>query len=71
MRESQWLAPGVYMSPPSVPATTLRGDELGLEDVRVTSYGVYPSAIRRLPAWLRRTVSGALAGLDGGPVAAR
>lgn len=72
MRESPWLAPGVYESSfgPEDYGPWLR--ELGLEDVRLTNCGVYPNFIgHRLPWWLRRAVSGSLAPLDGGPIASR
>jgi len=72
IRESPWLAPGVYESSfgPRDYAPWL--SELGVENVRLTSCGVYPNFIgHRLPSWLRRAVSGSLEPLDGGAIAAR
>ena len=71
MRESPWLAPGVYESSlgPTDYAPWL--SELGLVDVQLTNCGVYPKVVHRLPSRLRRAACRCLESLDGGRVAAR
>jgi len=71
MLESPWLAPGVYESSfgPNDYGQWLA--EFGLEHVRLTTCGVYPRVIERLPSWVRRAVARCLEPLDGGAAAAK
>jgi SAM-dependent methyltransferase len=65
MRESPWLAPGVYESSFGPNDYVPWLDELGLEEVQITSCGVYPSIIGHMPWWLRRMTARCLEPLDG------
>jgi SAM-dependent methyltransferase len=69
MRESAWLAPGVYESAfgPNDYCLWLR--ELGLEQVQTTNCGVYPNCIGRAPGWFRRVLARWLESIDGHRVA--
>ena len=65
MLASEWLAPGVYESSFGVDDYAPWLDEMGLENVQITSCGVYPSFIGRLPWWLRRGAARCFEQLDG------